>query len=210
MFRATRRLEIGPELCSGFLPSRASPKTRGILRGHSSAGRALAWHARGRRFDPAWLHHASPVGLRVAQPQDAQRVKRGARRSPQGEDGPRFREKALLTLRPYSPIAALSRSRKATISFFIASNSATEHSDAARIDGGTVRALSFSAWPCAVRPVSTCRSSSVERVRLISPACSNRLSNGVSVPESRNSRSPISFTGTPSRSHSTSMTRYCG
>ena len=25
--------------------------------GHSSAGRALAWHARGRRFDPAWLHH---------------------------------------------------------------------------------------------------------------------------------------------------------
>ena len=24
--------------------------------GHSSAGRALAWHARGRRFDPAWLH----------------------------------------------------------------------------------------------------------------------------------------------------------
>jgi hypothetical protein len=29
-------------------------------RGHSSAGRALAWHARGRRFDPAWLHHASP------------------------------------------------------------------------------------------------------------------------------------------------------
>src|SRR5690606_17452141 len=24
-------------------------------RGHSSAGRALAWHARSRRFDPAWL-----------------------------------------------------------------------------------------------------------------------------------------------------------
>src|ERR1700679_2127897 len=32
-----------------------------ILRvwGHSSAGRALAWHARGRRFDPAWLHQIS-------------------------------------------------------------------------------------------------------------------------------------------------------
>src|ERR1700761_9454165 len=29
------------------------------LRGHSSAGRALAWHARGRRFDPAWLHQPS-------------------------------------------------------------------------------------------------------------------------------------------------------
>jgi hypothetical protein len=27
--------------------------------GHSSAGRALAWHARGRRFDPAWLHQIS-------------------------------------------------------------------------------------------------------------------------------------------------------
>src|SRR5690242_16400684 len=24
--------------------------------GHSSAGRALEWHSRGRRFDPAWLH----------------------------------------------------------------------------------------------------------------------------------------------------------
>gem|GEM_PF-1681731 len=24
--------------------------------GHSSAGRALQWHCRGRRFDPAWLH----------------------------------------------------------------------------------------------------------------------------------------------------------
>ena len=27
-------------------------------RGHSSAGRALAWHARGRRFEPGWLHFA--------------------------------------------------------------------------------------------------------------------------------------------------------
>ena len=26
-------------------------------RGHSSAGRAPALHAGGRRFDPAWLHH---------------------------------------------------------------------------------------------------------------------------------------------------------
>ena len=25
--------------------------------GHSSVGRALQWHCRGRRFDPAWLHH---------------------------------------------------------------------------------------------------------------------------------------------------------
>ena len=27
------------------------------VRGYSSAGRALAWHARGQRFDPAYLHH---------------------------------------------------------------------------------------------------------------------------------------------------------
>src|ERR1043166_8734969 len=26
--------------------------------GHSSAGRAPAWHAGGQRFDPAWLHHS--------------------------------------------------------------------------------------------------------------------------------------------------------
>jgi hypothetical protein len=26
------------------------------FRGYSSAGRALAWHARGQRFDPAYLH----------------------------------------------------------------------------------------------------------------------------------------------------------
>ena len=26
--------------------------------GYSSAGRALAWHARGQRFDPAYLHHS--------------------------------------------------------------------------------------------------------------------------------------------------------
>src|SRR3954462_7240267 len=27
--------------------------------GYSSAGRALAWHARGHRFDPVYLHHLS-------------------------------------------------------------------------------------------------------------------------------------------------------
>ena len=30
--------------------------------GHSSVGRALEWHSRGRRFDPDWLHHLAPVG----------------------------------------------------------------------------------------------------------------------------------------------------
>lgn len=30
------------------------------VRGHSSAGRAVALQASGRRFDPDWLHHSSP------------------------------------------------------------------------------------------------------------------------------------------------------
>ena len=42
-------------------------------RGYSSAGRALAWHARGQRFDPAYLHHrvgsrAREAGTRVEVP----------------------------------------------------------------------------------------------------------------------------------------------
>ena len=36
--------------------------------GYSSAGRALEWHSRGQRFDPAYLHqrklHRKPFGLR--------------------------------------------------------------------------------------------------------------------------------------------------
>ena len=40
-----------------FLTVRRGLRTfAGLPWGHSSAGRALAWHARGRRFDPAWLH----------------------------------------------------------------------------------------------------------------------------------------------------------
>ena len=38
------------------------------IRGYSSAGRALEWHSRGQRFDPAYLHHRKshrkPFGLR--------------------------------------------------------------------------------------------------------------------------------------------------
>ena len=63
-------------------------------------------------------------------------------------------EKAAL-LAPYSPITAFNRSLKATISSFIATSSDTEQSDAARIDCGTLRALSFSAWPCGVSAMST-------------------------------------------------------
>src|SRR5438309_11665253 len=42
------------------------------LRGHSSAGRASAWHAEGRRFDPGWLHSsASERRTRVRPAEDA-------------------------------------------------------------------------------------------------------------------------------------------
>src|SRR5258708_26452978 len=57
------------------------------LRGHSSAGRGLAGHARGRRFDPAWLHHASPFGLRVAQPRRSRKDEAWCPAKPLGEDG---------------------------------------------------------------------------------------------------------------------------
>ena len=38
--------------CSGIHPEM-------LTRGYSSAGRALEWHSRGQRFDPAYLHHRS-------------------------------------------------------------------------------------------------------------------------------------------------------
>src|SRR6478752_1172582 len=36
------------------------PQTGRRAWGHSSVGRALEWHSRGRRFDSAWLHQISP------------------------------------------------------------------------------------------------------------------------------------------------------
>jgi uncharacterized protein (TIGR02300 family) len=33
------------------------------VRGHSSVGRALAWHARGQGFDSPWLHHVRAYGI---------------------------------------------------------------------------------------------------------------------------------------------------
>ncbi len=38
-------------------PNDLALKKRFQMWGYSSAGRALAWHARGQRFDPAYLHH---------------------------------------------------------------------------------------------------------------------------------------------------------
>jgi hypothetical protein len=43
---------------------RCRPPTTGdgwIFRGHSSVGRALAWHARGREFESHWLHCGNPL-----------------------------------------------------------------------------------------------------------------------------------------------------
>src|SRR6185437_2635092 len=94
------------------------------LRGHSSAGRALAWHARGRRLDPAWLHQPSRATRDPAA--------KGPRR--RGRGAPLARRKKVP---PHASTIALSRSRSATISFFTAVSSATEHCEAARIDGGT-------------------------------------------------------------------------
>ena len=56
----------GMQEVSGSIPlisTKSSPddlarKTGILLWGYSSAGRALAWHARGQRFDPAYLHQS--------------------------------------------------------------------------------------------------------------------------------------------------------
>ena len=33
--------------------------------GYSSAGRALEWHSRGQRFDPAYLHESRTINLLI-------------------------------------------------------------------------------------------------------------------------------------------------
>ena len=43
-----------------FTGSSGGRYNRGSSWGYSSAGRALAWHARGQRFDPAYLHQYHP------------------------------------------------------------------------------------------------------------------------------------------------------
>src|SRR5690606_27329216 len=89
-------------------------------------------------------------------------------------------------------------------------SSAIEHWLLASTQGGMRSALSRSARPAGVRVMRTRRSSCTSRSRATWPCTSRRLSSGVSVPESRNSRTPSSETVSPSRSHSTSITRYWG
>ena len=43
---------------SPSVSSPAASQRRGSAWGHSSVGRALEWHSRGRRFDSAWLHQS--------------------------------------------------------------------------------------------------------------------------------------------------------
>ena len=53
----TALLRQVPPLRKGLTDMHCTPILPGFQRrGHSSAGRAPAWHAGGRRFDPAWLH----------------------------------------------------------------------------------------------------------------------------------------------------------
>ena len=68
-FALRRRRSLKPSWCSGIKIRRqrarrflysglAGRYTRPLGWGYSSAGRALAWHARGQRFDPAYLHQS--------------------------------------------------------------------------------------------------------------------------------------------------------
>ena len=41
----------------------ALPQRGRAARGHSSAGRAPAWHAGGQGFEPPWLHHFNKTGF---------------------------------------------------------------------------------------------------------------------------------------------------
>jgi hypothetical protein len=56
----------GERMTSGTNETTTQPMKMGIpeIRGHSSAGRALQWHCRGQRFDPAWLHHPPLRGFK--------------------------------------------------------------------------------------------------------------------------------------------------
>src|SRR5215217_8612957 len=63
--RSNKKCHLGTCVVRNHPLGSASLRTGMTLRtplewGHSSAGRALAWHARGQRFDPAWLHQFLP------------------------------------------------------------------------------------------------------------------------------------------------------
>ena len=65
-------LAIILRLRGGDRRSRYGRLSHQFRRGYSSAGRALAWHARGQRFDPAYLHKLDRAGRRQAGPESCQ------------------------------------------------------------------------------------------------------------------------------------------
>ena len=78
---------------------------RRIAWGYSSAGRALEWHSRGQRFDPAYLHHPNGRGFRLSRfflfmPRFARCIRRRTRRQRLPAPAPR------LPPRPTRPKAA--------------------------------------------------------------------------------------------------------
>jgi hypothetical protein len=75
-------------------PGRPKRERRGTVpdgRGHSSVGRALEWHSRGRGFDSPWLHHLPrPDQLRAPEPRGGSEPMGGIR--PRLRTGRRVRE----------------------------------------------------------------------------------------------------------------------
>src|SRR4029079_11225764 len=55
------RSRLRTERAAASIPSSSPETAPAICRvwGHSSVGRALEWHSRGRRFDSDWLHQIS-------------------------------------------------------------------------------------------------------------------------------------------------------
>ncbi|PFW98256.1 hypothetical protein CJ468_06472 [Nocardia farcinica] len=76
--------------------------------------------------------------------------------------------------------------------------------------GGMRSAFARSAAPASVRFTWRLRSSRGSRSLVISPAASSRLSSGDSVGESSWMASAMALTDIGARSHSASITRYCG
>jgi hypothetical protein len=62
---AASSTRVSPRTKPSFSIQDCVPDRSLLVRGHSSAGRAPAWHAGGQRFDPAWLHQIPPRSIKV-------------------------------------------------------------------------------------------------------------------------------------------------
>src|SRR5690606_30529090 len=80
-----RRSPYLPAATAGFVEAAGAvtatgwPDPADALRGHSSVGRALEWHSRGRGFDSPWLHQSpdDPSGRVTVFPCRAERYSPG-------------------------------------------------------------------------------------------------------------------------------------